>query len=93
MYSLHLTHPEEQWAATADSKPVPWSRALTEDRLIHVLMVRETHANTGRTCKLHIEKSCPSWESNPGPSCYEAPVLTTIPPCHSVNHRVEAEQS
>ncbi len=33
--------------------------------------------NTGRTRKLHIERSCPSKESNCRPYCYEATVLTT----------------
>ncbi len=27
----------------------------------------ETHTNTERTSNLHIEKPCPTWESNPGP--------------------------
>ncbi|KAF7652354.1 hypothetical protein LDENG_00097900 [Lucifuga dentata] len=40
----------------------------------------ETHADTGRTCKLHTERPCPGRESHPGPSCCEAAVLTTTPP-------------
>ncbi|KAF7660287.1 hypothetical protein LDENG_00283720 [Lucifuga dentata] len=40
-----------------------------------------THADKGRTCKLHTERPCPGRESNPGPSCCEATVLTTAPPC------------
>ncbi|XP_072340485.1 YY1-associated factor 2 isoform X3 [Scyliorhinus torazame] len=40
----------------------------------------ETHADTGRTCKLHTD-SDPSWESNPGPWRCEATVLTTVLPC------------
>ncbi|KAK7901942.1 hypothetical protein WMY93_018711 [Mugilogobius chulae] len=36
----------------------------------------ETYADTGRTCKLHIERPWPARESNPGPSCYEARALT-----------------
>ncbi len=43
--------------------------------------LKETHASAGRTCKLHIERPCPSWELNPGPSCYEVTVLTTKPSC------------
>ncbi|KAF7646162.1 hypothetical protein LDENG_00192170 [Lucifuga dentata] len=39
-----------------------------------------THADTGRTCKLHTERPCPGRESNP--SCCEATALTTAPPCH-----------
>ncbi|KAF7647660.1 hypothetical protein LDENG_00168720 [Lucifuga dentata] len=39
-----------------------------------------THADTGRTCKLHPERPCLSQESNPGPSCCEATALTTAPP-------------
>ncbi len=31
----------------------------------------------GRAWKPHIEKPCPSWESNPGHFCYDATVLTT----------------
>ncbi|KAF7655951.1 hypothetical protein LDENG_00047840 [Lucifuga dentata] len=34
-----------------------------------------THADTGRTCKLHTERT--RSELNPGPSCCEATVLTT----------------
>ncbi len=26
---------------------------------------QETHKNSGRTCKLHIKRPCPCWESNP----------------------------
>ncbi len=43
--------------------------------------LEETHTNTGRTCKLHTERPWPSWESNPGHSCFEATVLTTNPLC------------
>jgi len=40
----------------------------------------ETHADTGRTCRLHTD-SDPSQESNTGPRRYEAAVLTTVPTC------------
>ncbi len=67
---------------TPDCKPVPWSRISTGDR--PNLQGRpehpeKTHADTGRTCNLHLERSFPSQESNPGTSCYEATVLTTTP--------------
>ncbi len=62
MYSKNLTHSD-------------WRQSY-----IHVLMVGETGAprentNRWRTCKLYIERPCPTRESNPGPSCYEATVL------------------
>ena len=41
----------------------------------------ETHADKGRTWKVHTD-SDPSRESNPGPWRCEAAVLTTVPPCH-----------
>ena len=41
----------------------------------------ETHAGTGRTCKLHTERTWSDRGSNRGPSCCEATVLTTEPPC------------
>ncbi|KAF7670186.1 hypothetical protein LDENG_00035460 [Lucifuga dentata] len=37
------------------------------------------HADTGRTCKLHTERT--RSDSNPGPSCCEATELTTEPLC------------
>ncbi len=47
----------------------------------------ETHCNTGRTCKLYTEGPCePGIE--PRTFCYEATVLTTVPPCHPI-HRHE----
>ena len=46
-------------------------------KLVHL---EETHADTGRMCKLHID-SDPSRESNPGPWSCEAAVLTTVLPC------------
>ncbi len=77
------------WGPTPHSEPAPRSRVLTGDRLIHMcLMVggtRSTRRNpqsTGRTCKLHTERSYHSRESNPCPRCYEASVLITEPPCH-----------
>ena len=41
--------------------------------------LEETHADTGRMCKLHTD-SDPSWDLNPGPWRREAAVLTTVPP-------------
>ena len=42
----------------------------------------ETHADTGRACKLRTE-------TNPGPSCCEATALTTAPLCHpSVTYNI-----
>ncbi len=32
----------------------------------------ETHADTGRTCKLNSERPGSSWESNPGPLSHRA---------------------
>lgn len=47
----------------------------------HVLMlVGKTHLSMGRTYKLHTERPCLAWESNP-----EATVLTTAPPCSHCN--------
>ncbi|KAF7641740.1 hypothetical protein LDENG_00273210 [Lucifuga dentata] len=40
----------------------------------------ETHADMGRTCKLHTERT--QSDSNPGRSCCEATELTTEPRCH-----------
>ena len=42
--------------------------------------LEETHADTGRMCKLHTD-SDPRLELNPSPWCCEAAVLTTVPPC------------
>ena len=39
--------------------------------------LEETHADTGRTCKLHTD-SDPRLESNPGPWSCEAAVPTTV---------------
>ncbi len=43
---------------------------------------RKPTQTRGRTCKLHVKRPYPTQESNPGPSRYEATVLTTTPPCH-----------
>ncbi len=45
-----------------------------------------THADTGRTCKLHTERSYLCHVMNPGLSSYEVTVLTTEPPCHPSQH-------
>ena len=45
-----------------------------------------THAYTGRTCKLHTERPWLNRDSNPEPSCCEAKVLTTTPPCSHCIH-------
>jgi len=45
---------------------------------------KETHADTGRMCILHTD-SDPCRESNPGPWCCEAAVLTTVPPNSNLN--------
>jgi len=42
--------------------------------------LEETHADTGRMCKLHTDSN-PSWEWNSGPWSCKAAVLTTVPPC------------
>ncbi len=55
MCSLHLTHLEEQWAATvqrpgpaSDSKPVPWSRELARDRPISMSLMVGENGSTRR---------------------------------------------
>ena len=50
----------------------------------------EAHADTERTCKLHID-SHPRPELNPNPWCYEAAVLTTVPPTMLPTLRNEKE--
>ncbi len=72
---------------TPDSELVPRSRTLTGDTPnMHNLKVWATWAPRENPPKhrenMHIERPCPSWESNPGLSCYEATVLTTKPLCH-----------
>ncbi|KAG9263717.1 protein yippee-like 1 [Astyanax mexicanus] len=48
----------------------------------------ETHADTGRTCKLHTERpGSPQPGIEPRPSCCEVEVLPTAPPCRPPRHR------
>ena len=42
--------------------------------------LEKTHADMGRLCTLHTD-SDPNRDSNPGPWCCEAAVLTIVPPC------------
>ncbi|KAK7886751.1 hypothetical protein WMY93_026372 [Mugilogobius chulae] len=53
----------------------------------------ETYADTGRTCKLHIERPRAAQESNPGPSCYEARALTAAPPCRPIAHHIAGRRA
>ncbi len=46
--------------------------------------LEEIHTETGRTCRLHTERSNPSRVSTPRPSCCEGTVPTTEPPCYPV---------
>ncbi len=55
------------------------------ERWVEAGVLRETHADTRRTCKLHTERSYHSRVSNPRSSCCVATVLTTKPPCHHNN--------
>ncbi len=71
---------------TPDSKSVPRSRALTGDRPNVCVFDGGGNWSTRRkpkqTREHHLERPCPSTESKPGPSCYEATVPTTTSPCH-----------
>ncbi len=85
--SNHSTVPADQLQILANTsvKGADWRKTY-----IHVLIVGETHTDTGRRCKLHRERPCPNWESSQRPSCHEAIVLTAQPPCHPATHLVQS---
>ena len=75
------------WGPTPVLLPVPWLGALTGVLTLTYMSFddgrrkpdpAETHTNMGKTFKLYIT---PGQGLNPGPSCCEATMLTTEPPC------------
>ncbi len=74
IWSLHLTHPEEQWAATTcaptpDSEPVPQSRVLTGGTTLTCLFltVGETGAPRENTCEHRKNIQTPHRKALPQP--------------------------
>ncbi len=99
MCFLHLNHP---WGSLGIHSTAPGDQLKIlsqylgqgywlEIGLYMFSMAGEIHTHMGRTCRLHIERPCLSWESYQGQSCYEATVLTTYPPCPCVKGAIRAE--